>query len=207
MHTMDYDAACYAVTFAADLEPSAIAASTLTMSDIEQLAIAIGSEASGRNRLAGLEGRDFWPVAFVEQAAAAFNRNPQAHYLELTAAGQAECDSLARRMPEPVHGLAMQINAIYGMAMSAGAFHLIEQIDRVRDDAADVLANANLCTTTDFITVANTIPDSEKFRREGIDAYGAGKPRSANPYSFEASRAWDSGWLQAAQAAAETATQ
>lgn len=197
----------YAITFAADLEPSAIAASTLTAYDIEQLAYDVGFTAHMRNERAGHEGRDFWPVAFVEQAAAEFNRNPSSTFDNLLRAGQAECDSLARRMPEPVHGLAMQINAIYGMAASAGAFHLIEQIDRVRDDVAAVLANANLCTTTDFITVANTIPDSEKFRREGIDAHGAGTPRTGNPYSFEASRAWDSGWLQAAQAAAETATQ
>ncbi len=45
--------------------------------------------------------------------------------------------------------------------------------------------------------------DVEKFRLQGIDAYDAGQPRSANPYSYEASRAWDSGWLQGRQAAEE----
>jgi hypothetical protein len=44
----------------------------------------------------------------------------------------------------------------------------------------------------------------EEHRREGIDAYDAGQPRSSNPYSYEASRAWDSGWLQGQQAAEET---
>jgi len=45
--------------------------------------------------------------------------------------------------------------------------------------------------------------DTEQHRREGIDAYDAGQPRSSNPYSYEASRAWDSGWLQGQQAAQE----
>lgn len=47
--------------------------------------------------------------------------------------------------------------------------------------------------------------DAERCRTEGIDAHLAGKDRSANPYSWEASRAWDSGWMQAAHAQVDTA--
>ncbi len=42
--------------------------------------------------------------------------------------------------------------------------------------------------------------DTEMLRRKGIDAYNCGVDRGANPYSYEASRAWDSGWMQAQQA-------
>lgn len=37
----------------------------------------------------------------------------------------------------------------------------------------------------------------EELRKEGIDAYNAGRSRSDNPYSYEASNAWDAGWVQA----------
>lgn len=47
------------------------------------------------------------------------------------------------------------------------------------------------------------IEQLEALRREGIDAFNMGKSRHSNPYSYEASRAWDSGWLQAQQAAEE----
>lgn len=38
------------------------------------------------------------------------------------------------------------------------------------------------------------------FYTRGIDAYNRGEPRSANPYSYEASRSWDSGWMHANEA-------
>ena len=44
---------------------------------------------------------------------------------------------------------------------------------------------------------------NEQHRREGIDAYDAGLILVYNPYSYGASRAWDSGWLQGQQAAEE----
>ncbi len=32
---------------------------------------------------------------------------------------------------------------------------------------------------------------------EGLRAFVTGKPRGANPYSYEASNEWDRGWLTA----------
>lgn len=43
----------------------------------------------------------------------------------------------------------------------------------------------------------------ERLRKMGIDAHWAGAPRAANPFAYEASQAWDSGWLQAQQAQQE----
>lgn len=44
---------------------------------------------------------------------------------------------------------------------------------------------------------------AERCHREGIAAFNEGRPRGDNPYSYESYQCWDSGWLQAEQAANE----
>lgn len=68
-------AARYAVIFAADVEPEAYQAATVT-DDFEELAINIGIKADELNEEAKKANEDFWPVLFVETAAQAFNSMP-----------------------------------------------------------------------------------------------------------------------------------
>lgn len=88
--------AAYAAIFAADAGTDALYRDRDT-TDVADLCVAVAEEATSRKAAADAEGCDFYPVAFVEQAAAALRANPEATIEQLFAAGQAECDSLARR--------------------------------------------------------------------------------------------------------------
>lgn len=93
------NAARYAVIFAADAGTEALyncdtSNDFRNTDDVVELAAAVGNEAEKR-RLAAEGKRDFYPVAFAEQAAEALRRNHAASLRDLYEAGQAECDSLA----------------------------------------------------------------------------------------------------------------
>lgn len=91
-------AARYALIFATDCDPSAIyryVGCDDTTEACAVLATRIGNIAEQLRKLHVAMGRDFYPVAFVEQAAAELNRNPQAIFKDLCAAGQRESDSIA----------------------------------------------------------------------------------------------------------------
>lgn len=85
----------YATIFAADVSIDAQLDSELNTEEFCQLSIDIGKIAAKRNDAARAAGEDFYPVAFVEQAAQRLNQKPDATLDELLAAGQRECDSLA----------------------------------------------------------------------------------------------------------------
>ena len=100
----------YAITFAADCEPSLIWSAMYTAT-FEQFAGMVGDTTDVRNQQATIEGKDFYPVAFAEQAAQKFNElirtgdekflnygeNIPEELLQICLdAGQAECDSLAQ---------------------------------------------------------------------------------------------------------------
>ena len=85
----------YATIFAADVSLAAQMDSELNTEEFCQLSIDIGKIAAKRNDAARAAGEDFYPVAFVEQAARRFNVKSNATLDELLAAGQRECDSLA----------------------------------------------------------------------------------------------------------------
>ena len=87
----------YAVIFAADVTPGAQMESGLNTEEFAQLAIDIGKIAAKRNNAARAAGEDFYPVAFVEQAAQRLNELPHSTFDELLVAGQVESDSIARR--------------------------------------------------------------------------------------------------------------
>lgn len=87
----------YAVIFAADCDPTAVAEhhEDDPTSAFAALSIALGQEAATRTRIARNEGRDFYPVAFVEAAAVFFNRYPAPTLHDLVEAGQLESDAIA----------------------------------------------------------------------------------------------------------------
>lgn len=87
----------YAVIFAADCEPDAIAAHNPddTTESFTTLSVTIGYEAARLCDFARADERDFYPVAYVEQAAQYFNRYPNATLAQLMEAGQLESDSIA----------------------------------------------------------------------------------------------------------------
>ena len=87
----------YAVIFAADCEPDAIAAHNPddTTESFTALSVTLGDKAAWLGTIARACGRDFYPVAYVEQAAQYFNRYPNATLAQLMEAGQLESDSIA----------------------------------------------------------------------------------------------------------------
>lgn len=97
------NAARYAIIFAADAGTDALYAYGIegkehrVTDEVVNLATQIGNIAEGRRKDAERDRRDFYPVAFVEQAAAALRDNPHASIHDLCEAGQAESDSIARR--------------------------------------------------------------------------------------------------------------
>lgn len=92
------DAARYAVVFAADSGTEALYDCHNRNTDqVVDLCLLVGTEAHKRNLVAQGQGRDFYPVAFAEQAASALRADHRAQPEVLLAAGQAECDSLASR--------------------------------------------------------------------------------------------------------------
>lgn len=88
----------YAVIFASDCNPEAVAVyhEDDCTSAFAALSIALGQEAATRARIARNEGRDFYPVAFVEAAAVFFNKYPAPKLHDLIEAGQLESDAIAR---------------------------------------------------------------------------------------------------------------
>ncbi len=87
----------YAVIFAADCDAYPISQYNEDdpTSAFAALSIALGQEAATRSRIARNEGRDFYPVAFVEAAAVFFNRYPAPKLHDLIEAGQLASDAIA----------------------------------------------------------------------------------------------------------------
>lgn len=92
-----YEGFRYAVIFAADCEPDAIAAHNPDEATeaFTRLSLTIGDRAARLRAVNSACGRDFYPVAYVEQAAQYFNRYPNATLAQLMEAGQLESDSIA----------------------------------------------------------------------------------------------------------------
>lgn len=101
-YAINEDAARYAIIFAADAGPEALYGYNITdenthryTDDVVELATLVGNQAERLRKDAEAARRDFFPVAYAEQAAQKLRSNPQATLDELFAAGQAESDSIA----------------------------------------------------------------------------------------------------------------
>jgi hypothetical protein len=76
MHCISINAARYAVTLAALVEPDKYQ-SVMDGCNFEKLAIKLGCEADRLNIEAKTNGISFWPIAWVETVATRFNDMPQ----------------------------------------------------------------------------------------------------------------------------------
>ena len=96
--TMNESAARYAIIFAADAGTTALynrEGGERYTEEVFELAAAVGNEAERRRIEAEEAGRDFYALAFAEQAANLLRARPDAGIEELFAAGQSESDNIA----------------------------------------------------------------------------------------------------------------
>lgn len=88
-----FDLARYAATFAADAGTDALYYERDTY-DVQDLCVTIAQEAIDRKKQAEEDGRDFWPLAFVEAAALFLASYPAASLEQLYEAGNLVCDNI-----------------------------------------------------------------------------------------------------------------